>query len=348
MSLSGGTGEPRRVAQRVLRTALLLQQRPRRPYELIGGVTDALGEAAYGSQPIFALRRDIQCLRDAGFGVVFARRSGEYQLDQSPLTLRLGNTLVEALAMVRDAFRPGIPHSGDVRELVSRIAALLPADERRLLQRSPAVRVDMDSADASPRTGPRVAQLERAVRRGVQVRFRYRSPRQGTPTDQHVEPRELVYRRGHLYLLAYSLDVAEVREYRVDRIEEGTLEILSIHSPPGRGSPRHYRLRYRLGSVVARLGVSERFPGQHVEMLDDGSALVSAEIESLFWAERTLLAYGEHAEVLEPPELRDRIRKTIERMLAAYDSSAPRKVTSAGTPDPLARSEATKPARRGD
>jgi hypothetical protein len=65
--------EPRRVAQRVLLTLVGLQERPRSADELIALVGERLDGAAYPNQAIYALRRDIGCLRQAGFAVHYDR-----------------------------------------------------------------------------------------------------------------------------------------------------------------------------------------------------------------------------------------------------------------------------------
>jgi predicted DNA-binding transcriptional regulator YafY len=310
--------EPRRVAQRVVLTLLRVQERARSAIELIQAIRDVMGDQAYGTQPLYALRRDIQCLRGAGFEIAYARPAGVYQLNSSPLTMRLGEAQARALAIVRQAFQPGVPHAAEVQELVARVAELLPEAERRLLQREPTTRLELGPADRRPASPSLIERLEHAVGWGLQTKFRYQSPRWQETAPLVLEPRELTFRHGPLYLRGYDLQRHESREYRVDRIQAGTLEILPTRRPPGRRSPKRYRLRYRLSPALARLDVSERFPGQQVEMLHDGGALVSAEIESLFWAERTLLAYGDQVEVLEPPELREALRATVQRMARLY------------------------------
>jgi predicted DNA-binding transcriptional regulator YafY len=129
---------------------------------------------------------------------------------------------------------------------------------------------------------------------------------------------ELSFRQGHLYLRAYDLDRRGWREFRTDRIGPGSLEVLPERLPPGRPASRRYRLRYRLSAALAGAGVSERFPGQQVEALPDGGVEVSAEIESLFWAETTLLKYGAEVEVLEPGRLRAAMAETARRLARIY------------------------------
>jgi hypothetical protein len=46
--------------------------------------------------------------------------------------------------------------------------------------------------------------------------------------------------------------------------------------------------------------------------------VVSAEVDSLFWAETVLLKYGDQVEVLDPPRLRVSMRATVTRMAALY------------------------------
>src|SRR5215217_1442798 len=95
--------ESRRVAQRVVRTLLLLQERPRSAGELADAVRDACGEHAYGDRPIYALRRDLRCLREAGLMVHYDRSSGTYRLDGAVVTVQLGEAAVQTVGLLRQS-----------------------------------------------------------------------------------------------------------------------------------------------------------------------------------------------------------------------------------------------------
>ena len=310
--------EPRRVAQRVLLTLVALQERPRPADQLIALVGERLDGAAYPNQAIYALRRDIGCLRQAGFAVHYDRGARCYRLAGSALSIELGEGPARALALVRATFGPGVPGAELVQSLVERIGALLPEQERRLLGRRPTTRIELATVEREPADHGNLDQLERAIGGYQRVRFRYRSRRTSTNLERLAEPVELRFRQGHLYLRADDLDRRGWREFRTDRIEAGSLAVLPERLPPGRPASRRYQLRYRLSPALAGAGVSERFAGQQVEPLPGGGVEVSAEIESLFWAETTLLKYGAEVEVLEPAELRAAMAETARRLTMLY------------------------------
>jgi len=62
------------------------------------------------------------------------------------------------------------------------------------------------------------------------------------------------------------------------------------------------------------------FPDTRIEYGDDGSALVTATISNLSIARDVLLRYGDRCRVIDPPELIDLIRETVDAMGLLYGS----------------------------
>ncbi|MBI2861453.1 MAG: WYL domain-containing protein, partial [Chloroflexi bacterium] len=79
---------------------------------------------------------------------------------------------------------------------------------------------------------------------------------------------------------------------------------------------------------VARGGVSERFPDQHVTWFPDGSAIITAKIDNIFWAAQKLLRYGDKVEVLEPPELKQELGRVARAMAKRYGVVTPRRMVA--------------------
>jgi predicted DNA-binding transcriptional regulator YafY len=84
-----------------------------------------------------------------------------------------------------------------------------------------------------------------------------------------------------------------------------------------KGKARH-RVRIHFDAFAARL-VGERLwhPSQKMRPLAGGELELSMELGSLEEIERWVLSWGEHATVLEPAELKRRIRRAAEGILAA-------------------------------
>jgi hypothetical protein len=134
---------------------------------------------------------------------------------------------------------------------------------------------------------------------------------------------------GHTYLDATLIEVQPpgseqlfaALDYRLDRIVPGTAQVLPTPLPPERPKARTWTLRYRLHPDVARgEDVAALFPDTRIEYGDDGSALVSATVSNLSIARDVLLHYGDRCRVIDPPELIDLIRETVDAMGSLYGS----------------------------
>jgi len=87
------------------------------------------------------------------------------------------------------------------------------------------------------------------------------------------------------------------------------------------GGKRH-RIRLRFDAFAARL-VSERIwhESQRLRQSKDGSATLELELGVLQEIERWVLSWGSHVRVLEPKELRERVRKEAEAIARIYKSA---------------------------
>jgi len=177
--------------------------------------------------------------------------------------------------------------------------------------------------------------VERAKTGRRLLRFLYRSPSQadGIPRRHTVEPYERYFDplRGHHYLYAFCRETDGPKggwrawrywRYRISRILPEEIEVLPDRLPPVRPRQKRYSLLYRLSPAIARLGdVSERFDNVRVTMQEDGSAIVQAETDDLFFAVRTLLHYGPNCEVLGGPEVQREMQQAVKEMAKLYENS---------------------------
>jgi len=62
---------------------------------------------------------------------------------------------------------------------------------------------------------------------------------------------------------------------------------------------------------------------QNLAMQKDGGLLFRATVDGLDEILWWILGYGEHAEVLAPAELRQRVKASVEQMARTYDASPP-------------------------
>ncbi len=308
-----------------------LQRGPATRDELIHVVEMMLGGAAYGAAPEKALERDVQQLRQT-FGVTIRLRQGTYSLaalGELPL-LDLPDPALRAMAFLYSTFQPGAPGTADVRGLLDTLVSYLPEDRRKTIHRMRSVpHLDLHPVDAGEIDERNLNTIERAVVKRYRLAFDYLSPRheKREPRRHVVEPYDLDFEDGHYYLDAFCLhwsgplgsrDHYNYIQYRVDYIVPGSARMLPNKLAPGRRKPRTYMLRYELAPVIARGGVSRRFPETEVRIRDDGWAEVTAKITNPFMAAKRLLSYGAGCRVLGPPEVVRLVREAVRGMAEIY------------------------------
>lgn len=143
----------------------------------------------------------------------------------------------------------------------------------------------------------------------------------GYKGDQRtVDPYRLDFQRGHWYLSAFDASRDDERLFRVDRIEgDVTLGEAGTFDPPTTEVPGLRLAPWELGegdAVTARVLVdADQAPwAVHqvgddavVEHLDDGAVVLEVQVTNHDAFRSFVLEMLEHAEVLEPRELRDEL-----------------------------------------
>jgi predicted DNA-binding transcriptional regulator YafY len=138
-----------------------------------------------------------------------------------------------------------------------------------------------------------------------------------------VEPLKLCFKGQAWYLYGYCRDRQDNRLFKLSRMKNLARADQSFQ----RESPQHAPALNPLppGEMVE---VVLRLPGEMAfraydefeqpEHLEDGSFLVRVRFlrgEGLF---QYVLSFGEHAEVLEPPDVRSGVVERLKKMLARY------------------------------
>ena len=181
-----------------------------------------------------------------------------------------------------------------------------------------------------------LAGINRAIRQRVELEIRYTSLSASRPQKTTIQPEALVVYEGSIYLAAYKVsdspETEQIRFYKLDRVSDARPlsrsferrsqpvdELLADSVTMFRASepPRRYRLR--VAPERARWAVEKPFhPGQIVRQQADGSVLL--EIPRAWDDEMLpqLLALGEHVDVIEPEEARDRLLDTARAIIGKY------------------------------
>jgi proteasome accessory factor C len=149
---------------------------------------------------------------------------------------------------------------------------------------------------------------------------------------RRVHPFELVEIGAHFYLFAWCELAADTRHFRLDRIR--TIRVLdqpSNRRPPPRrkagrmealfeGKPKDH-LRIRFSPAVSEEIADEwkDSPNAKVKIARDGSAVLQTPLYNQFWAIGYVMAFGEHARLIEPKWLRVELGETIRKSLQAHE-----------------------------
>jgi predicted DNA-binding transcriptional regulator YafY len=168
-----------------------------------------------------------------------------------------------------------------------------------------------------------------AARDHQAIRFRYRA-RESEPAPRHVEPQGMVHTGRRWYLVAWDVDRADWRTFRLDRIDGEPA--LAARFPPR--EPPHedlavyisrqvssvaYRYRARLVVHAPIAAVQEETSPTSVtlEAVDEHTCLMTTGAERLDVLAIHLGVMGFDFDVLDPPELREHLRVLGERFTRA-------------------------------
>ena len=133
---------------------------------------------------------------------------------------------------------------------------------------------------------------------------------------RQVDPWRLSFRNGHWYLAGHDHDAGEERMFRLDRIEsevqptgeEGAFERpthLGAQPPPWElGGDEPLMARLLVDSAQAAWAAGHVGPEAVEEWRPDGSVVLAVRVTNRDAFRSFVLGFLEHAEVLDPPELR--------------------------------------------
>ena len=310
-------------ADRLVATLLVLQAR--------GRVTAAeLADELEVS--VKTARRDLDALSIAGIPVYSQPgRGGGWQLIGGARTDLSGLTASEAktLFMIAGPSSTATPQAkAALRKLVQALPETFRADAE-----AAAAAIVLDPAGWGSVAAPRPAHLEvlqRAVVDGVQVRLAY-ADRQRSETERTVHPLGLV-EKGAVWYLVAGTD-AGLRTFRVNRVRGVTVTTDAVERPAdfdladvwrnvvdtieARRTTSRAVLRvppWAVGGLRGQFGPTVVVRGE----LADGRMEVEVGAPAVGAIAERLAGWGAMIEVIDPPEVRDRLRQLGEELVATY------------------------------
>ncbi|MFQ6330467.1 helix-turn-helix transcriptional regulator [Nocardia sp. CWNU-33] len=280
------------------------------------------------------VRRDIDKLRNLGYPVDATPGVAGYRLGagaQLPPLLLDDDEAVAVAIGLRTAAGGTIAGIEDSSlRALTKLEQVLPSRLRHRvsLLHSTTITVPTAAATVDPDV---LTALAATIRDNHRLRFDYRSHR-GTTSLRTTEPHRLAHTGRHWYLIAWDLDRADWRTYRVDRInpriptgprftprEAPDIDLAGYVSRGVTTSPYRYSARITL-DVPAEVAADRIAPTVGtIEPLDHQSCLLRTGSNSLDELAIYVAGFGFPFHIHEPPELIAHIRTLIARLTAAVE-----------------------------
>jgi proteasome accessory factor C len=160
----------------------------------------------------------------------------------------------------------------------------------------------------------------RAMDQGRVVSILYAGERDRAGTARSIEPHQVVFAEGRVYIVAWCRKSAGWRNFRADRVIDAIPELDHFRPRPdfvpfAEGEAVFRAEPDAVDDVVVKFSpgiarwLEERYPGANRQK--DGSAVVTFQVADPAWLVRHVLQYGPDAEVLAPAEYREAVRRAV-------------------------------------
>lgn len=188
----------------------------------------------------------------------------------------------------------------------------------------------LDPTPSSPFTID-VGKLEKAINKERVISILYYSLDEPMPSIRLVHPYVITIRFGYWYLIAFTPEKNDFRQYRLERIQSLTVCKETFQRDPSfnlqdyfclslgvfQGEP--VRVKVRLQGKAARLASERPWPENRVlEWTTDDTLFLQVTVQGTQEIVAWVLSLGEEAEILEPLSLREQMYKTLREMLGIY------------------------------
>ncbi|WP_280447753.1 helix-turn-helix transcriptional regulator [Nocardia cyriacigeorgica] len=292
------------------------------------------GLAAELGIDIRTVRRDIDKLRDLGYPVEAARGVAGYRLGAGthlpPLLLDDDEAVAVAIGLRTAAGGTIAGIEDSSLRALTKLEQMLPSRLRHRVRTLLAATVSVGAG--GPTVDPDVlTAIAGAIRDKHRLRFDYRS-HDGTTTVRITEPHRLAHTGRRWYLVAWDVDRADWRTFRVDRLHPRTptgprftpreapdIDLAGYVSSNVSVAPYRYAARVTIGvpadtaaeTVPPTIGV--------IEPIDAESCLLHTGSNSLDELAIYLALFDLPIRIDEPPELIIRVRELTARLSAAVE-----------------------------
>jgi proteasome accessory factor C len=166
--------------------------------------------------------------------------------------------------------------------------------------------------------------LRDAARKHERLSIEYFAASTGEWSHREIDPEEVFSGMGHWYVAAWDVDADAERLFRADRVRSTspTGETFAPRGLRGAGrdlySPTGDDVSVRLRLRPAARWIAEYYATTELVEREDGGVEATLPARQLGWVARLLLRVGDDAEIVEPVELREEVRRLARETLARY------------------------------
>jgi predicted DNA-binding transcriptional regulator YafY len=284
--------------------------------------------------------RDLELLKRSGIHFSYDRPSQRYRLARDGSTPPVHLTHSEALALLlslRQSAAGGV--LPDIRSFTSagiKIESVLPAPLQDYCGRLLA-EVDFKPRPVSDSSSvlDTLLSLQLALAERNKVAIHYDSLYDGGVIETVIRPYRIAHLNRGWYIIAHSEHVDAVRMFKLERLiqmqvleeryeidDEFSLERYLGNAWMMIPGDREYHVRIRFHPQVAS-NVDEVcwHPTQQTRWEDDGWLTFEVDVQGIGEISWWVLGYGDRAQVLDPPELREAIAERVAGMYQHYHAA---------------------------
>ncbi|MCX7922535.1 MAG: YafY family transcriptional regulator [Clostridia bacterium] len=251
---------------------------------------------------------------DGGIGIVEG-----YKLDKSLLTTDEVSNIVTALKGLHS-----INEDDKIKLLIEKLTNI--ANRSDYIPTGNEIMIDLSSWNKNDQLGLRIHEIKKAIRERKIIEFEYFSNEK--VTERKVEPCIMVFKEASWYLYAYCLLREDFRLFKLRRMSglkiTGTsfkareFSVDSVNWDEDIDKDLHSTIVVLFDKSM-EYSVNDIFGIANYETIEDGRLKVTFHMTVGGWLYGFLLGFGDKIEVLEPIELRDKIKSIAESIRKVYE-----------------------------
>ncbi|NGP45649.1 YafY family transcriptional regulator [Bacillaceae bacterium SIJ1] len=276
--------------------------------------------------------RDIEAINGAGIPIVTYQGTNGgiglaegYRLDRNVLNNDELAAIVTALRSISTSY--GNEQHARLMEKMSSVVP--PAYAEEFQHKTNRVLIDYSPWDGIERLRSKLQLLNDAIDRCLVVKFIY-SNAEGEVTDRIVEPHILIFKGKSWYVKAYCVAKEQFRLFKLHRMKalevdaERTFTRRELPSQEQAADKSSHDTSQQMTEFVLRFHddsrhVAEEWFGiEEMMPMEDGTWQVKKAYREDEWLYSFILSLSHHAEVVEPPHLREIIAHRAEQIAKKY------------------------------